>query len=43
MGASRQTVRGVRVVSVDADKHLLLVWGAVPGPTGGLLTIRKGK
>ena len=43
MGASRQTVRGLRVVSVDPEKHLLLVWGAVPGPTGGLLTIRKGK
>jgi len=43
MGASRHTVWGLRVVSVDPEKHLLLVWGAVPGPTGGLLTIRKGK
>jgi large subunit ribosomal protein L3 len=43
MGAARQTVRGLLVVSVDAEKNLLLVRGAVPGPTGGLLTIRKGK
>jgi large subunit ribosomal protein L3 len=43
MGAGRHTVRGLRVVSVDPEKHLLLVRGAIPGPTGGLLTIRKGK
>ena len=43
MGAVQQTVRGLRVVSVDPEKNLLLVRGAIPGPTGGLLTIRKGK
>jgi large subunit ribosomal protein L3 len=43
MGAARLTVRGLTVVSVDPDKNLLLVRGAVPGPTGGLLTIRKGR
>jgi len=43
MGAVQQTVRGLRVVAVDLEKHLLLVRGAIPGPTGGLLTIRKGK
>jgi len=43
MGAARLTVRGLQVVSVDPEKNLLLVRGAVPGPTGGLLTIRKGR
>jgi large subunit ribosomal protein L3 len=43
MGAARLTVRGLTVVSVDPDKNLVLVRGAVPGPTGGLLTIRKGR
>ena len=43
MGAAQQTVRGLRVVAVDSEKNLLLVRGAIPGPTGGLLTIRKGK
>jgi large subunit ribosomal protein L3 len=42
MGAVRQTVRGLRVVAVDPEKHLLLVQGAVPGPSGGLVTVRKG-
>jgi large subunit ribosomal protein L3 len=43
MGADRCTVRGLTVVSVDPEKNLLLVRGAVPGPSGGLLTIQKGK
>ena len=43
MGAQRQTVRGLRVVSVDAENHLVLIEGAVPGPTGGMVTIQKGK
>ena len=43
MGAARLTVRGLTVVSVDPEKNLLLVRGAIPGPTGGLLTIRKGR
>ncbi len=43
MGAERTTVRGILVVSVDPEKNLLVVQGAVPGPYGGLVTIRKGK
>jgi len=42
MGAVRQTVKGLEVVSVDPEKNLLLVRGAVPGPAGGLVTIQKG-
>jgi large subunit ribosomal protein L3 len=43
MGAVQQTVRGLQVFSVDVEKNLLLLRGAIPGPTGGLLTIRKGR
>jgi len=43
MGGDRQTVRGLRVVGVVKEKHLLLVLGAVPGASGGLVTIRKGR
>ena len=43
MGAERQTVRGLLVVSVDAENNLVLIEGAVPGPTGGVVTIQKGK
>lgn len=41
MGSDRVTVRNLRVVKVDAENHLLLVKGAVPGATGAYVTIRK--
>lgn len=42
MGGDQVTVRGLRVVQVLPAQNLLLIRGAVPGPTGALLTIRKG-
>ena len=39
-GASRITVRNLRVVRVDGENHVLLVRGAVPGPNGGLIMVR---
>lgn len=39
MGAETVTVRGLTVFSVDAERNLLLIKGAVPGANGGLLTI----
>jgi large subunit ribosomal protein L3 len=42
MGNRRVTVKGLRVVQVIPERNLLLVEGAVPGPTGGLLTVQKG-
>ena len=41
MGARNFTELGLRVVKVDAERNLLFVRGAVPGPTNGLLTVRK--
>jgi large subunit ribosomal protein L3 len=41
MGSQRVTQRGLRVVEVDAEKNLLLVRGAVPGPVGGVVEIRS--
>ena len=41
MGSDRVTVRNLRVVKVDAENHLLLVKGAVPGATDGYVIIRK--
>ena len=40
MGNDRTTLHNLRVVLVDAEKHLLAVKGAVPGPADGLVTIR---
>jgi large subunit ribosomal protein L3 len=41
MGARNFTETGLRVVKIDAERNLLFVRGAVPGPTNGLLTVRK--
>jgi large subunit ribosomal protein L3 len=30
-------------VGVDAEHNLLLIKGAVPGPTGGYVIVRKAK
>jgi len=40
-GGERVSVRGLRVVKVDADRNLLLLKGAVPGPRGSLVLVRK--
>ncbi len=40
-GAVNCTVQNLTVVEVDADKNVLLVRGAVPGPRGSLVSITK--
>ena len=39
MGAEQVTVKGLTVVRADAEKNLLVIKGAVPGPIGGLLVV----
>ncbi|MGH8881457.1 MAG: 50S ribosomal protein L3 [Stackebrandtia sp.] len=41
MGGVRHTVQNLAVHAVDADNNLLLIKGAVPGPTGGLVLVRN--
>ena len=43
MGTDRVTVRNLRVVQVLPDDNTLLVRGAVPGPDGGYVIVRKAK
>jgi large subunit ribosomal protein L3 len=40
MGGDRQTTQNLKVQGVDADKGLILIKGAVPGPKGGLVFVR---
>lgn len=40
MGNEQVTVRHLTVVRVDAERHLMLIKGAVPGAEGSLVTIR---
>jgi large subunit ribosomal protein L3 len=41
MGTDSVTVKNIKVVSVDAEKNIIALKGAVPGKNGGLLTIEK--
>jgi len=40
-GVEKVTIQNLSVVRVDADRDLLLIRGAVPGPNGGLLLVRS--
>ena len=39
MGGKRVTQRGLQIFEVDAERNLLLVRGAVPGPKGGTVEV----
>lgn len=41
MGAEKVTVQNLAVVRVDAQRGLMLIRGAVPGPRGGLIVIKN--
>src|SRR5438132_3576605 len=41
MGGDRITVRNLKVAKVDADNHLLIVEGGIPGAPTGYVIVRK--
>jgi large subunit ribosomal protein L3 len=41
MGAENRTARNLEVVQVRAAENLLLVRGAIPGPSGAMVMVRK--
>ena len=41
MGGKKVTTQNLEVVKVDAEKNLLLVKGAVPGPKKALVTVKE--
>jgi large subunit ribosomal protein L3 len=43
MGHERKTSKNLRVIKIDSEENLLLVCGAVPGPAGRYIFIRKAK
>jgi large subunit ribosomal protein L3 len=40
-GNEKVTIRNQRLVKIDKEKNLLLIYGAVPGPPGMMLVIRE--
>lgn len=43
MGGERVTVENLQIISVDAERNLLIVKGAIPGPRGALVTVSVSK
>ena len=43
MGDEQVTVRNLEIIEVDTEDNVLVVKGAVPGPNGGYVTIRRSK
>ena len=43
MGHAQVTVRNLEVIDVDADDNVLVVKGAVPGPNGGYVVVRRAR
>lgn len=41
MGAAQCTIRNQKLISVDAERHLMVIKGAIPGPDGGYVLVRK--
>jgi large subunit ribosomal protein L3 len=41
MGDERKTIKNLRVVAVDAENNLLMIRGALPGPAGAYVLIKK--
>ncbi len=43
MGNARVTVRNLEVIDVDTEDNVLMVKGAVPGPNGGYVIVKRAK
>jgi large subunit ribosomal protein L3 len=41
MGDERVTVQNLEIVRVDPERNLIAIRGAIPGPRGGLIMIKK--
>lgn len=41
MGHEQKTVKRLEVVQADATRNLIVIKGAIPGPNGGIVIIRK--
>lgn len=43
MGSAQVTVRNLEVIEVDTEDNVLMVKGAVPGPNGSYVVVRRSK
>jgi large subunit ribosomal protein L3 len=43
MGSAQVTVRNLEIIDVDTEDNVLAIKGAVPGPNGGYVVVRRAK
>jgi large subunit ribosomal protein L3 len=43
MGTDNVTVRNLEIIEVDVEDNVILVKGAVPGPNGGYVVLRRSR
>jgi large subunit ribosomal protein L3 len=43
MGNEQVTVRNLEIIDIDTEDNVLVVKGAVPGPNGGYVVVRRAK
>lgn len=43
MGTDQVTVRNLEIVQVDAEENVIMIKGAVPGPNGAYVMVRRAK
>jgi len=43
LGSDTRTVQNLRIVKVSAEENLIFVSGAIPGPNGGMVLVKKAK
>ena len=43
MGVQDVTIRNLEIVDIDTEENVLMVKGAIPGPNGGYVVVRRAK
>ena len=43
LGSEKATVQNLKIVKIDAEDNLIFVSGAIPGPNGGMVFVKKAK
>jgi len=43
MGVQDVTIRNLEIVNIDAEDNVLMIKGAIPGPNGGYVVVKRAK
>jgi large subunit ribosomal protein L3 len=43
LGMEKRTIKGLQIIDIDTTQNLLVIKGSIPGKTGNLVSINRGK